>query len=43
MKADPGEMVNLAYSSRYRHVLEEHRSRLANWCRETGDAFRVPD
>ncbi len=42
MKADPGEMVNLAYSSRYRHVLVEHRSRLARWSRETGDAFQVP-
>jgi arylsulfatase A-like enzyme len=36
---DPGEMVNLAYDSRHRDVLDEHRRRLADWCERTDDDF----
>jgi len=42
MEADGGEMVNLAVETRYRDVLDDHRRRLAAWCRQSGDAFRVP-
>jgi len=39
LEADPGETVNLAPSSRYRDVLQEHRDRLRAWCGEVGDDF----
>ncbi len=37
MEEDPGQMVNLAVESRYENVLNEHRERLAEWCRATRD------
>ncbi|MFP4355613.1 MAG: sulfatase [Phycisphaerae bacterium] len=42
LEADPGEMVNLAAANRSDDVLEDLRSRLADWCRQTDDAFQVP-
>ena len=42
MKNDPGEMKNLAEDAAYRTVLEQHRQRLADWCRRYGDDFVVP-
>lgn len=39
MNSDPGEMVNLAVSSRFRAVLQEHRDRLRRWCAAVGDNF----
>jgi len=39
MQDDPGEMVNLAISSRHRDVLQRHRDRLRDWCVQTGDSF----
>ncbi len=39
MERDPGEMVNLAISSRYRTVLQDHRDRLRRWCEAMGDNF----
>lgn len=41
MKEDPGEMVNLAVNNKYQVILQEHRERLARWCKETGDHFDV--
>ena len=43
MNTDPGELENLAANVSYRHVLEEHRSKLRAWCAETADTFAVPD
>jgi arylsulfatase A-like enzyme len=37
LERDPGEMVNLAVSASHAHVLKDHRRRLADWCRRTGD------
>jgi arylsulfatase A-like enzyme len=37
--ADPGEMVNLAVSSRRADVLQTHRDLLRAWCERTGDNF----
>lgn len=34
---DPGEMVNLAAAPSHADVLNDHRRRLADWCRRTGD------
>lgn len=42
LQTDPGEMVNLAVESSYQQVLQEHRDRLAQWCRQTGDEFDIP-
>lgn len=39
MQTDPGETVNLAVSSRWRDVLQDHRDRLRTWCAATGDDF----
>ena len=41
MESDPGEMRNLAVCDEYGEVLQEHRLRLALWCRQTGDDFPV--
>jgi len=41
--SDPGEMVNLAVSSRYGERLQEMRSVLRYWVAETGDRFVVPE
>jgi len=37
MHADRGQMVNLAMEPRYGEVLDDHRRRLADWCRKTND------
>ncbi|WP_323768758.1 sulfatase [Marinovum sp.] len=39
LEADPGELRNLAVERRYAEVLDAHRRRLFDWCRETGDTF----
>ena len=39
LRADPGEMSNLAVSSAHADVLDEHRRRLRDWCARTGDEF----
>ena len=40
LKTDPGEMVDLASSSRFTPDLVRMRSFLREWCRETGDYFK---
>lgn len=40
LENDPGEMVNLALSSKYQAILDEHRERMAVWVRETEDSFK---
>jgi arylsulfatase A-like enzyme len=40
LQADPGEMVNLASSSRFTADLVRMRSFLREWCAETGDYFK---
>jgi hypothetical protein len=42
LATDPGEMVNLAVSDRYRDVVIAMRQRLSDWCQSTGDTFAVP-
>ncbi|MHC4520452.1 MAG: sulfatase family protein, partial [Planctomycetota bacterium] len=42
MKADPGEMVNLAERAELASVLKQHRDYLAQWCRRTKDDFNLP-
>lgn len=37
LKADPGEMLNLAVEAQYRDVLAEHRKLLAMWTERTDD------
>ncbi len=37
------EIVNLAVEKRYQEILNEHRRRLADWCRKTGDRFAEDD
>jgi arylsulfatase A-like enzyme len=39
LERDPGEMVNLAVSSRYARALQHHRDLLRAWCDRTGDTF----
>ena len=41
LETDPGEMVNLATSSRCTADLVRMRSLLRDWCVETGDHFRL--
>jgi arylsulfatase A-like enzyme len=41
LRTDPGEMVNLAQSSRFAPVLAGMRSFLRGWCAETDDHFGV--
>ena len=41
LRTDPGEMVNLAQSSRFVPVLGRMRAFLRDWCQETNDHFRV--
>lgn len=36
---DPGEMFNLVGNREYQETLDDHRTRLARWCRQTRDAF----
>ena len=40
MRADPGEMRNLARSAEHRKVLDQHRRYLSEWGRTHGDTFR---
>jgi arylsulfatase A-like enzyme len=42
LEKDPGEMANLAMNVQYRDALNDHRRRLAAWCRQTQDAFEIP-
>jgi arylsulfatase A-like enzyme len=42
MHEDPGERHSLVESADHRDILNDHRRRLAAWCRETNDAFVVP-
>lgn len=42
MHADCGEMQNLARDPAYRAALNEHRRRLAEWCKETNDSTFLP-
>lgn len=42
LDSDPGEMTNLATNPAFARVLRQHRAMLAEWCRETADAFHVP-
>ncbi len=42
LEKDPGEMVNLAGESGSQEILRQHRSMLAEWCRQTRDAFPIP-
>ncbi len=37
LENDPGQMVNLAVQQRYRDVLDAHRRRLADWCKNAGN------
>lgn len=37
LSADPGEMTNLAINPAYIDILREHRARLLDWARQTGD------
>lgn len=39
---DPGEMTNLAVDPRFKRLLNEQRTLLADWCRNTHDNFSVP-
>jgi len=39
LRADPGEMVNLALEARHADVLRQHREYLREWCRATNDTF----
>jgi len=39
LQEDPGEMVNLAVQANCRDILNDHRKRLLDWCRETDDPF----
>ena len=43
MDEDPGEMANLAVNTAHTDALNDHRRRLAAWCKETNDKkFDVP-
>ena len=42
LEADPGEMVNLAQSSRWHGLRDRMRQMLADWGRATKDPFQVP-
>jgi len=42
LEKDPGEMRNLAAGGDHAEILHDHRTRLAAWLKQTGDAFVVP-
>jgi hypothetical protein len=42
LEQDPGEKNNLAYAAARRHVLDEHRELLRQWCVQVDDDFVVP-
>ncbi len=42
LEKDPGETLNLAAVPEMAAVLQDHRRRLADWCRQTADRFPVP-
>jgi len=39
METDRGEMKNLAEKSSYSAILNQHRTMLSTWCKETADTF----
>jgi len=39
LQKDPGEMINIAGHPEHVEILDEHRRRLAAWCRQTRDPF----
>jgi arylsulfatase A-like enzyme len=39
LQNDPGEMKNLAYDESHKDVLQQHRTLLAGWVRQTGDTL----
>jgi len=41
LEEDGGEMNNLAADGRFADLLNRHRARLGEWCKETGDGFPV--
>jgi len=41
LQEDPGEMTNVAGESRHKKTLEQHRTMLAEFCRQTGDGFAM--
>lgn len=43
LEEDPGEMRSLIHSDAHRDVLNTHRQGLADWCRQKGDFFVVPE
>jgi len=43
MRTDQGEMVNLAFDSRYVTQLHEHRAILKEWAIQTKDDFPIPN
>ncbi|HZG85411.1 sulfatase [Paenibacillus sp.] len=43
LKEDPYELVNLAHNVFYKEKRRELQQRLAEWIRETGDTFALPD
>lgn len=43
MEKDPGETLNLIGVPEMQSRIQEHRQRLAEWCRETADSFQAPE
>jgi len=43
LEKDPGETMNLIRGPEFRPLGEEHRRRLAQWCRENRDSFPLPE
>jgi len=41
MLNDPGEMVNLAYKSKYNKIIQQYRNYLSEHCRKYNDGFRA--
>jgi hypothetical protein len=42
LSTDPGETNNMAVDSSKKTLLDDFRTRLQQWCRETGDLFEIP-
>jgi len=42
LKTDPGEMLNLAEDPSYKDILQDHRQRLRQWIKQTGDKIAEP-
>ncbi len=43
LELDRGELKSLALAPDKKAILQDCRNRLRAWCRETGDAFKVPE